>query len=201
VTDELLRQLPPEQPPPSGTDINALLRFAVEQRPLPLYLRVEDRNSMAHSVEARLPFLDYRLVELAFSLPAGWKFRGQWNKYIVREATRGVIAEGVRARVDKMGFPTPIDTWFRGPWYEPTRDLLGSEAFRTSGVADTERLLADLEAHRTGTAALGRKLFHWTQFAIWLSQMTAETLSAPMADIAMSALASHPPQYGPAAGR
>ena len=66
---------------------------SVSRWALPLYLRVEDRNSMAHSVEARLPFLDYRLIELAFSLPPEWGVRGKWNKYIVRAALRGLVVQ------------------------------------------------------------------------------------------------------------
>ena len=85
---------------------------------------------MAHSVEARLPFLDYRLVSLAFSLPGEWKLRGGWNKYLVREALKGMIAEPVRTRTDKMGFPTPSRNWWAGDWYAPMMDLLGSRALR-----------------------------------------------------------------------
>src|SRR5690606_17151554 len=102
----------------------AQLRESVEWAALPLYLRVEDRNLVAHSVELRLPFLDYRLVSLSFSLSARWKLNGPWNKHLLREAMRNRIPEIVRARPDKMGFPTPSDAWFRGPWYEPMRTLI-----------------------------------------------------------------------------
>ena len=56
---------------------------------------------MAHSVEARLPFVDYRLVLLARALPVRWKLRGPYNKYVLREAMRGRMQESVRARVEK----------------------------------------------------------------------------------------------------
>ena len=61
---------------------------------------------MAHSVEARLPFLDYRLVSFLFSLSDDWKVQGPWNKFVLREAMRERIPESVRSRFDKMGFPT-----------------------------------------------------------------------------------------------
>jgi asparagine synthase (glutamine-hydrolysing) len=135
---------------------------------LPLYLRVEDRNSMAHSVEARLPFLDYRLVSLAFSLPGDWKLRGGWNKYFVREAMKGVIAERVRIRRDKMGFPTPSKDWWTGPWREPMMDLLRSRTLRESGICDVDDVISDLQRHVRGEVDVASQLFRLAEFATWL---------------------------------
>lgn len=145
-----------------------VLQNAVERRPLPLYLRVEDRNSMAHSVEARLPFLDYRLVSLAFSLPGDWKLRDGWNKYIVREALRGVIGERVRTRRDKMGFPTPSKTWWSDGWFEPMMELLRTRTLRDSGICDVSRVEADLRRHAAGDVNLSDDLFRLAEFTTWL---------------------------------
>jgi asparagine synthase (glutamine-hydrolysing) len=89
--------------PPLPTELQALLRHQV-QRSLPSLLRYEDRNSMAHSIEARVPFLDHRLVELAFRLPGESKVRGADTKRILREAMKGVLPEPIRTRRDKLGF-------------------------------------------------------------------------------------------------
>jgi len=78
---------------------------------LPAYLRYEDRNSMAFSIETRLPFLDYRLVEFGFRLRNHLKLGGGVSKRIVREAMQGVIPSGVLGRRDKLGFVTPEDKW------------------------------------------------------------------------------------------
>jgi asparagine synthase (glutamine-hydrolysing) len=102
-----------------GLDLMSTLRHDVTVSPLPLYLRVEDRNSMAHSVEARLPFLDYRIVSFLFSLTPEWHLRGQWNKFVPRESMRGRIPESVRSRVDKMGFSHPARPWFGNELREP----------------------------------------------------------------------------------
>ena len=161
----------------------AVLRHSVERRPLPLYLRVEDRNSMAHSVEARLPFLDYRLVSLAFSLPGDWKLRGGWNKYLVREALRGVIAEPVRTRRDKMGFPTPSRNWWAGPWYEPMMDLLRSRNLRDSGVCDVSRVEGDLRRHAKGEIDVAAQLFRLAEFGTWLD---LSRRSAPAGGVEMN---------------
>jgi asparagine synthase (glutamine-hydrolysing) len=157
-----------------------------------LYLRVEDRNSMAHSVEARLPFLDYRLVMLAFSLPGEWKLRGGWNKFVVREALNGVIAEGVRTRADKMGFPTPSKDWWRGAWYEPMMDLLGTRSLRETGVCNTDAARRDLGRHRRGEIDVATDLFRLAEFATWLeiNKSAGRAVGEPIAGGVAAATAS-----------
>jgi asparagine synthase (glutamine-hydrolysing) len=81
---------------------------------IPMLLHWEDRNSMAWSVEARVPFLDYRLVEFALRLPDSFKIRNGVTKYVLRTATSGVVPSKVRDRLDKMGFITPEEVWMRG---------------------------------------------------------------------------------------
>ncbi len=84
--------------------LNDVLRDHVRSSVLPALLRYEDRNSMAHSIEARVPFLDYRLVEHLFSLPWDWKLKGATTKNILREAMKGILPEAIRGRKDKIGF-------------------------------------------------------------------------------------------------
>ena len=71
---------------------------------LPALLRYEDRNSMAFSLEARTPFLDYRLVERALGLPSSDLVRGGWTKAILRDGMAGLLPDDVRLRRDKVGF-------------------------------------------------------------------------------------------------
>jgi asparagine synthase (glutamine-hydrolysing) len=147
--------------------LDASLKRAVEFAPLPLYLRIEDRNSMAHSVEVRMPFLDYRLVELAFQLPSNWKMRGPWNKFGFREAMRGKIPDSVRKRPDKMGFPVPTKSWFAGPLSEPINDLLHSRKMRERGIYDIQTIQRDWELHRQGKRDVSDRLFNLVQFEVW----------------------------------
>ena len=75
---------------------------------------------MARSIEARVPFLDYRLVEFLAGLPDAFKLRDGVTKLVLRDALRGVIPEKVRQRRDKMGFVTPEEVWLTGsarPWF------------------------------------------------------------------------------------
>jgi asparagine synthase (glutamine-hydrolysing) len=80
---------------------------------LPEYLRYEDRNSMAFTLESRLPFMDYRLVEWAMSLPNEFKIDGISSKHILRETARPLIPAAVTGRRDKMGFVSPQEQWQR----------------------------------------------------------------------------------------
>jgi asparagine synthase (glutamine-hydrolysing) len=93
--------------------LHAELRAGIVTTSLPALLRYEDRNSMAFSVEARTPFLDYRLVEAAQALPAGELIRDGWTKAPLREAMAGLVPDAVRWRRDKLGFATPEARWLR----------------------------------------------------------------------------------------
>jgi asparagine synthase (glutamine-hydrolysing) len=166
-TPELLdRLLPPPQGQLDRFYLNCQLRHAVERSPLPLYLRIEDRNSMAHSVEVRVPFLDYRLVDLLFSLPGEHKMRGPYNKYIIREAMRGKIPRSVRERQDKMGFPSPSGAWM-SELQTNIRDTFNSRFARELGILNLKQIMIDFERSCRGERQLGRELFNILQFLIW----------------------------------
>lgn len=80
---------------------------------LPALLHWEDRNSMAFSIESRVPFLDYRLVEFSLSLPAEYKIKNGITKKVLRDAMRDQLPEKIRNRQDKLGFATPEEEWMR----------------------------------------------------------------------------------------
>jgi asparagine synthase (glutamine-hydrolysing) len=88
----------------TAVSLRERLQEDVRRLVLPALLRYEDRNSMAHSLEARVPFLDHRLVEFAFSLPDAWKVSGITTKAILRQAMAGILPEATRTRRDKIGF-------------------------------------------------------------------------------------------------
>ena len=162
----------------SGGSLFEALKRSVEHDALPLYLRIEDRNSMAHSVEARLPFMDYRLVAQAFGMDDDLKLRGPWNKHALREAMRGKIPESVRTRVDKMGFPIPQRRWVAGTLYEPIRDLLGSGSVREQGLYDVEAILGDLERHRRGEIDIALEILRVCQMELWRNDVLARPAAA-----------------------
>jgi asparagine synthase (glutamine-hydrolysing) len=80
---------------------------------LPKLLRYEDRNSMAFSLETRLPFLDYRLVEFVFSLPLSYRIHGGWSKWLLRKSFQHILPHEICWRRSKLGFPTPEFKWLQ----------------------------------------------------------------------------------------
>src|SRR5207244_9153817 len=99
------------------------------RRGLPELLRYEDRNSMAHSLEARVPLLDHRLVELAFSLPGHELIRRGETKSVLRRALRDLLPAEVLKRRDKLGFVTPEATFLRGRLAAIAADVFASARF------------------------------------------------------------------------
>jgi asparagine synthase (glutamine-hydrolysing) len=130
---------------------------------LPALLQVEDRVSMAVSLESRVPMLDHRLASLVASMPPGMKFKGGEMKYILRRATQQLLPTRVRERKDKMGFPVPVHLWARGRARDFFRDVLLSPQCRQRGLFDpsaTERLLAS-------ESAFGRRLWGMLNLELW----------------------------------
>ncbi len=80
---------------------------------IPAMLHSEDRNSMAHSVESRLPFLDYKLAEFAVNCPTSMKMHDGWSKWVMRVALEGTLPDKIRLRKTKLGFSTPEPAWMR----------------------------------------------------------------------------------------
>lgn len=94
---------------------NELLFHYLIEYSLPYLLKAEDRNSMAHSIEARVPFTDYRLVDYVFSIPAVYKIHHGWTKWLLRLAMRELLPDQILWRKDKLGFATP-------PWTSRTTE-------------------------------------------------------------------------------
>ena len=95
---------------------------------LPALLQVEDRVSMAHGLESRVPLLDHELVELAATMPADVKFKDGTMKHVFKQATRSLVPDVIADRKDKMGFPVPLHEWFAGPAREFVSDVFSSQA-------------------------------------------------------------------------
>jgi asparagine synthase (glutamine-hydrolysing) len=96
------------------TGISVMQRIQVDDimmDTLPLLLRMEDRSSMAFSLEARVPLLDHELVDYGISLPDHLKVHNGWSKFAIREVMRGVLPDAVRERTSKLGFAAPDRRW------------------------------------------------------------------------------------------
>src|SRR5712691_6955590 len=108
-----------------------VLYWELTRTRLPALLRYEDRLSMAFSIESRVPFLDHRLVELAFALPDEVKRHAGWSKYGLRKALDGLLPASVVWRRDKKGFPTPVGDWLRNGRGAAALDILRDPSRRS----------------------------------------------------------------------
>ncbi|MFM2134879.1 MAG: Asparagine synthetase [Bacteroidota bacterium] len=118
------KEVPFRLPDVKGSRLNRFLYQLMSTSSLPTLLQFEDRNSMAFSIESRVPFLDHRLVEFVFGLPDEAKLHNGVTKRLLRKSLEGILPEAIVQRKDKKGFVTPGEVkWLRGPlsWLLETR--------------------------------------------------------------------------------
>jgi asparagine synthase (glutamine-hydrolysing) len=134
---------------------------------LPALLQVEDRTSMAFSLESRAPLLDYRVLEHAARVPSALKLRGLEMKHILRRAVGDLLPPSVLGRTDKMGMPTPVDLWFRGPLRGWLQDQLSPSRVAATGLfapGYVERILTE---HVEGRADRSIELWKLLNVITW----------------------------------
>ncbi len=132
-------------------NLNKALFVSTHETILPTLLRNYDRDSMASGIEIRMPFLDYRIVQLAFSL--GWrsKLHGGWSKSIVRDACAPFMPDEVCYRRTKLGFNAPLADWMRGPYRQFFEDTAASAEFAACElVDDPKKVRQDLQRFLSG---------------------------------------------------
>ena len=161
-----VRSEAPGWPRAGRSDLWRQLAFDTLTRQLPSLLRYEDRNSMAFSIETRLPFLDYRLVEFAFALPDTEKLDGVTTKAILRRALADRVPASVLARRDKMGFETPADLWMKRRWPDEVRRRLSRPGPFQDWV-DPAVLRAELDDFLSGRRAIGLQVWRWLSLEAW----------------------------------
>jgi asparagine synthase (glutamine-hydrolysing) len=126
---------------------DSLLRYEIA-RFLPSLLQVEDRMSMAHGLESRVPLLDLALVEFVLSLPMHLRISGASPKDILRNAMSDLLPAEVVNRKDKMGFPVPIISWLKRDKSGQVEDLLNSLAGRElTGVSINLKNITKFQTH------------------------------------------------------
>ena len=130
---------------------------------LPALLQVEDRVSMAHGLESRVPFLDHPLVELAATIPSDIKFPGGEGKRILKDAVAPVVPDVILQRQDKMGFPVPITQWIKGEAREFVHDVFSSRASSSRSLIDNRKVLTKLDAEQE----FGRTVWGFLCLELW----------------------------------
>lgn len=130
---------------------------------LPALLHVEDRMSMAHGIESRVPFLDHSLVEFAATIPADIKFPGGKMKSLLKDVFKHNIPSKVLNRRDKMGFPVPLKEWFAGELKDFVYDIFSSQVAKTRGFYDPLKVIANLD----NSSRFSRKVWGLLCLELW----------------------------------
>lgn len=151
-------------------DLGRRLYEDVFQVGLPVLLRYADRNSMAFSIESRMPLLDYRLAEHIFSLPLSMIMRDGWTKWVFRKAMEGRLPPEVQWRKDKMGFVTPEAVWMREGKKHVAEVLSGSTM--SEAYLDAPKIRRRLDDYVDGTkqTTTSTDMFRWYILEVWLRQ-------------------------------
>jgi asparagine synthase (glutamine-hydrolysing) len=124
-----------------------------------------DRTSMAHSLEARVPFLSHKFVDWSLTVPIELKARGA-GKYVLREAARPWLPSGILER-KKQGFQMPLADWFLGDFNDFAREAWSSSGAAGAGYLEPRAIDRVFEEHRTGRADYGKLLYAITMFGCW----------------------------------
>jgi asparagine synthase (glutamine-hydrolysing) len=123
---------------------------------------------MASSIESRVPFLDYLLVEKTLATPNTKKIEKGITKSILREAMKGYLPDMIRQRKDKVGFETPQETWFRFPAFQALiNDIISSESFRNRGYFNVDKVKSLYQEHVEGKINISKEIWKWIHTELW----------------------------------
>jgi asparagine synthase (glutamine-hydrolysing) len=146
-TEQMQRMSREERPAlGSGRTLAERQKTDLTYSSIPALLHHEDRTSMAHSVESRLPFLDYRLVEFLVRCPPSLKLRDGWSKWLLREALTEILPKKIRLRRTKLGFNTPETKWLRLGLQNGYRRMWDTPDLRMNQFLDSAKFRKECEA-------------------------------------------------------
>lgn len=152
---------------PPVADLRSLCLTMTYASNLPMLLHWEDRNSMAHSIEARVPFLDHPLVEFSLALGNDHKIVGGDTKRVLRRGMARVLPESVRERRDKLGFATPEEIWFRGPLRGQVEDGIEKTLARYPGLLNAAGVRRLARSMLDGERGLDFTLWRIVNLGLW----------------------------------
>lgn len=134
-------------------------------------LKWDDRNSMASSIESRVPFLDYRLVERTLATKSSEKINKGVTKSILRKAMKGTLPEKIRNRMDKVGFEAPQDEWFRTPEFqEYIKVIISSESFASRGYFNIKKIHELYQNHINRKINISKEIWKWIHLELWFRE-------------------------------
>lgn len=157
-------------------NLNERLASDVLQFSTPDLLRYEDKNSMAFSIESRVPFLDHEMVEYIFSLPIDQKIKNGWNRAVYRNAMKGRMPEKNRLRRSKIGFTNPDITWMKGR-SEFIAEVFASPELAGRDLYDTEALKRAWQEYLGGRPGDGLIFWRVLVTELWMRRYVDESVA------------------------
>ena len=137
---------------------------------LPGLLHYGDSISMAHSVESRLPFMDYRIIEWIFSCDANVKIRNGETKWLLRRYLEKVGQHTIANRPDKLGYPTPVDQWLARDSGRVPKEILLDSGSRCAEFCSRKKIDSMIRLHCSGKSGVGNHLYRLISTEIWLRE-------------------------------
>jgi asparagine synthase (glutamine-hydrolysing) len=177
-----MRDLLPTTPEVTGVtfeahrNLNERLASDVLKFSTPNLLRYEDKNSMAFSIEARVPFLDHEFVEFIFSLPIDQKIDGGWNRAVYRRAMKGRMPEKNRRRRSKIGFTNPDVAWMKEKAPE-IRAIFGSPELKGRDIYDPAQLVSTFDEWLAGRPGDGLIFWRVLVTELWMRRYLDERVA------------------------
>ncbi len=150
-----------------GSRLAAALLRDHQRDLLPWLLMLGDTISMAHSLESRLPFLDYRLVEFCFALPNEWKYDGVDSKIVLRRVLKTLAPPEITARREKIAFNAPVERWIAAALETEVRPMLLSARARGRGIFEPGAVQNTLAGFAAGRLGHSTTIFRWLSLEIW----------------------------------
>ena len=133
---------------------------------LPALLQVEDRTSMAHGLESRVPFLDHPLIEFVATIPADVKFQGGNMKYLLKKTFANQLPNDIINRRDKMGFPVPLKEWFDNELHEFAMGILRTMVEKNRPYINSHMVMNAIEKE----TYFSRKTWALLNLELWYQQ-------------------------------
>lgn len=148
-------------------DMNTALLNHFEYK-LEHLLKWQDLNSMRFSIEARVPFLDYRMVEGLLTIDSDRLISKGMTKTILRDAMVGILPDKLRLRKDKIGFDTPQKEWFKTKKFQSIiADILNSDSFKSRNIINVKKANALYKRHLNGKVDISKEIWKWINLELW----------------------------------
>lgn len=160
----------------NGRSMNLQLKSKVniERTSVPIQLHWADRDSMAHSIESRVPFLDYRLVEFVLGCPDSYKLRNGITKRILRDSLQAVLPEKISCRLDKMGFVSPEEIWVRKQKPDVFKNAVRESVDGSKGLLN-KKAISLCDRIINGALPFNTVVWRIISFGTWLERFSVNT--------------------------